>query len=224
MQSDRGGCETSSAVFAGSLFDVSQRLYYGRLCGHGPQSRDIRSASSEMQVLVAVDRSGEAVGTIAYKADKREGHIRGMAVRPLWQGRGVAEKLVLHSFRQLQQGCSILRVVLRPFRVAPCVRSKSLDRIPQRHEHEFDYVRDTTPEEYPPTIARYFSKRTIISSAFPISGTLGRQTPVPSARSISESSVRKCKPCGFDIRLPERRVRASSHRPRPGRPPPSVSQ
>jgi ribosomal protein S18 acetylase RimI-like enzyme len=64
---------------------------------------------SEQQILIAVDQSGEAVGTMAYKAENGEGHIRGMAVRPLWQGRGVAEKLLEHVESALQElGCKVI--------------------------------------------------------------------------------------------------------------------
>ena len=48
----------------------------------------------EMQVLVATDNSSRVVGTVAYKAEDNEGHIRGMAVRPGWQGTGVAACLL----------------------------------------------------------------------------------------------------------------------------------
>lgn len=60
---------------------------------------------SEMQILVAVDKSGHVVGTIAYKAADGEGHIRGMAVRPEHHGSGIAQSLLdqVHSdLRELQ--------------------------------------------------------------------------------------------------------------------------
>ena len=49
----------------------------------------------EMTVLVALDRSGRMVGTVAYKIlDEAEGHLRGMAVRPECQGRDIADQLL----------------------------------------------------------------------------------------------------------------------------------
>ncbi len=49
----------------------------------------------EMTVLVAVVEGGEVIGTIAHaRAATGEGHIRGMAVRLAWQGRGVAQRLL----------------------------------------------------------------------------------------------------------------------------------
>lgn len=47
----------------------------------------------QMHVLVAV-AEGRIVGTIAGASDGKEGHLRGMAVLPEWQGRGVAAQLL----------------------------------------------------------------------------------------------------------------------------------
>ncbi len=50
---------------------------------------------TEMSVYVAVAEAGEIVGTIGCKViDNQEGHIRGMATRPSWQGTGVAQQLL----------------------------------------------------------------------------------------------------------------------------------
>ncbi len=49
----------------------------------------------EMTVLVAVHDSGDVIGTIGCKAlTNAEGHLRGMAVLPSWQGRGVSQDLL----------------------------------------------------------------------------------------------------------------------------------
>lgn len=49
---------------------------------------------AEMTVLVAID-GGEVAGTIACaRVSAEEGHLRGMAVRPKWQGAGVAARLL----------------------------------------------------------------------------------------------------------------------------------
>ena len=50
----------------------------------------------EMAVFVAENPTGGVVGTVALSVSGREGHIRGMAVRPAWQGRSVAEALLGH--------------------------------------------------------------------------------------------------------------------------------
>jgi ribosomal protein S18 acetylase RimI-like enzyme len=48
-----------------------------------------------MAVFVASTEGGEIVGTIAGQMrDGQEGHIRGMAVHPDWQGCGVAQQLL----------------------------------------------------------------------------------------------------------------------------------
>jgi N-acetylglutamate synthase-like GNAT family acetyltransferase len=52
----------------------------------------------EMTVFVATEESGEIVGTIACSVvNPEEGHIRGMAVLPASQGRGVAAQLLTHA-------------------------------------------------------------------------------------------------------------------------------
>src|SRR5262249_46247484 len=60
-----------------------------------------------MTVFVAATASGEVVGTVACNlVRKGEGHLRGMAVRPSWQGRGVAEELLGAAEAELRRaGC-----------------------------------------------------------------------------------------------------------------------
>ncbi|HZP23060.1 MAG TPA: GNAT family N-acetyltransferase [Terriglobales bacterium] len=60
-----------------------------------------------MQVLVAVSAEG-VVGTIACASvTEDEGHLRGMAVLPAWQGQGVAEALLLAAEAELlRRGCA----------------------------------------------------------------------------------------------------------------------
>ena len=62
----------------------------------------------EMTVLVALDGPGRVVGTLAYKVlEESEGHLRGMAVRPEYQGRGIAEQLLTHAETDLaKENCS----------------------------------------------------------------------------------------------------------------------
>jgi ribosomal protein S18 acetylase RimI-like enzyme len=50
---------------------------------------------ASMVVFVATAGDGEIVGTVACKVmDGGEGHLRGMAVHPSWQGGGVAQQLL----------------------------------------------------------------------------------------------------------------------------------
>ena len=61
-----------------------------------------------MQVLVAAVTDEQVIGTIACAMSAgAEGHLRGMAVQPKWQGRGVAEKLLRFAeVRLTRQTCS----------------------------------------------------------------------------------------------------------------------
>lgn len=54
----------------------------------------LRERFAAMIVLVASDDSGQVAGTVAYKVENHEGHIRGMAVRPEWHGCGIAGDLL----------------------------------------------------------------------------------------------------------------------------------
>jgi GNAT superfamily N-acetyltransferase len=62
---------------------------------------------AEMTLFVATGGAGVVVGTIGCAAvSPGEGHIRGMAVRPEWQGRGVAGRLLAAAEEELRaRGC-----------------------------------------------------------------------------------------------------------------------
>ena len=61
-----------------------------------------------MFVFAATDESGQIVGTVACDViDNEEGHIRGMAVLPTWQGAGLAGRLLAQAESQLgEKNCS----------------------------------------------------------------------------------------------------------------------
>jgi pyridoxal 5'-phosphate synthase pdxS subunit len=64
----------------------------------------------DMSVFVATDAANRVVGTISCKvlADG-EGHLRGMAVRPEWQGAGISKRLLQRAELELRQaGCRII--------------------------------------------------------------------------------------------------------------------
>jgi GNAT superfamily N-acetyltransferase len=66
-----------------------------------PESARARLRS--MAVLVALDGSGAVVGTVAWASvSPDEAHLRGMAVVPSLQGRGVADALLLRALGQIQ--------------------------------------------------------------------------------------------------------------------------
>lgn len=59
---------------------------------------------SEMAVFVAEASNGEIIGTVALTVlHAGEGHIRGMAVLPGWQGRGIAEALLARVESELRE-------------------------------------------------------------------------------------------------------------------------
>ena len=55
-----------------------------------------------MTILVAISQSGDAIGTIACTAHGTEGHLRGMAVLPYWQGKNVADALLAAAEEELR--------------------------------------------------------------------------------------------------------------------------
>jgi N-acetylglutamate synthase-like GNAT family acetyltransferase len=60
-----------------------------------------------MKVYVAVANDGTVIGTLASSCSNGEGHLRGMAVSPPWQGLGVAEQLVVRAEADLSAvGCT----------------------------------------------------------------------------------------------------------------------
>jgi GNAT superfamily N-acetyltransferase len=62
----------------------------------------LRERLASMQVLVAVSPQVGIVGTLAFSANRDEGHLRGMAVLPAWQGRGISSALLFAAEDELQ--------------------------------------------------------------------------------------------------------------------------
>lgn len=67
----------------------------------------LRQRLAEMSVLVAISSSTGVVGTLAYSTvEYAEGHLRGMAVRPEWQGSSVSAGLLERAESELRNaGC-----------------------------------------------------------------------------------------------------------------------
>jgi GNAT superfamily N-acetyltransferase len=84
-----------------------------------PDAEGVRGRMREMSVLVAVF-NGTVVGTLAYMVDGSEGHLRGMAVLPEWQGTGVASDLLAVVESELQRGgCEAITLdTTEPLRLA----------------------------------------------------------------------------------------------------------
>jgi ribosomal protein S18 acetylase RimI-like enzyme len=67
----------------------------------------VRQRLQTMALFVAESATGEIVGTIGGSVHSDTGHLRGMAVLPEWQGRGVADELLQAVEAELQaKGCS----------------------------------------------------------------------------------------------------------------------
>ena len=65
-----------------------------------------------MPIFLAEAANQQIVGTVACQSlNAGEGHIRGMAVRSAWHGRGVAQKLLEAAERELH-ACGCLRITL----------------------------------------------------------------------------------------------------------------
>ena len=62
---------------------------------------DLHERFRKMFVYVAVTRKGKVIGTVAAALADREGHLRGMAVHPDFQKRGVAAKLLDRALSDL---------------------------------------------------------------------------------------------------------------------------
>jgi len=73
-----------------------------------PTFSGVEQRLREMCVLVAVNQANEILGTLAYQALKdNEGHLRGMAILPQWQRRGLAKRLLERAESDLRErNCS----------------------------------------------------------------------------------------------------------------------
>jgi ribosomal protein S18 acetylase RimI-like enzyme len=67
-------------------------------------SEAIRERMVHMTVYVAIATEREVVGTAASALEGGDGHLRGMAVRPAWQGRRIADQLLLVAEKDLLAG------------------------------------------------------------------------------------------------------------------------
>jgi ribosomal protein S18 acetylase RimI-like enzyme len=71
----------------------------------------VRKRMLSMTIYVAVAADRTVIGTLASSATDGEGYLRGMAVRPDWQGHRIAEQLLAHVERDLlAQGCTFIRL------------------------------------------------------------------------------------------------------------------
>jgi ribosomal protein S18 acetylase RimI-like enzyme len=99
-----GILECLHAAFGEYRADYTEGAYLDTVLT--PESLGARLLRSK--VFLAVDGMQQVVGTVGCsQADEQEGHIRGMAVRPEWQGAGVARQLLQRVEMELrEQKCS----------------------------------------------------------------------------------------------------------------------
>jgi N-acetylglutamate synthase-like GNAT family acetyltransferase len=73
-----------------------------------PTRESLNQRLREMVIFVAVEDSGKIIGTLACQVVSHdEGHLRGMAVDPTWQGAGVAKQLLGCAESELRdRGCT----------------------------------------------------------------------------------------------------------------------
>lgn len=57
-------------------------------------AEDVLSRMAYMTIYIAVTSGGEIVGTVACAVADQVGHLRGMAVRPEWQGHAIADRFL----------------------------------------------------------------------------------------------------------------------------------
>jgi ribosomal protein S18 acetylase RimI-like enzyme len=61
---------------------------------------------AHMTIYVAISEEGEILGTTACSVTGQLGHLRGMAVRPEWQGHNIAQQLLHEAEKDLRAaGC-----------------------------------------------------------------------------------------------------------------------
>jgi ribosomal protein S18 acetylase RimI-like enzyme len=63
----------------------------------------LQCRQSEMQILVAAEPANRVIGTVAFRVTDRDGHVRGMAVLPEYQRRGVATALLMEVEAELRR-------------------------------------------------------------------------------------------------------------------------
>lgn len=85
------------------------RLWYtpGAFRDTVPPEKALRERLERMKLFAAMGEYGSVAGTIACRAFENEGHLRGMAVRPVLQGCGIAAKLLAAAENELREAkCS----------------------------------------------------------------------------------------------------------------------
>ena len=103
----RAGPEHLSGVVAclAAAFEPHRPAYTpGAFNDTVPTLQGISDRLQHMTILCACDATGQVIGTVACSTTNAgEGHLRGMAVLPAFQGRGVAEGLLGAAEAELRE-------------------------------------------------------------------------------------------------------------------------
>lgn len=103
----RGDCDGILACLRSAFAPFQSQYTPGAYSDTILNRNTLQDRLREMVVFVAVPDSDEVVGTIACSALHGQGHLRGIAVLPLWQGRGVSKCLLDRAESHLREsGCN----------------------------------------------------------------------------------------------------------------------
>lgn len=95
-----GILECLRAAFSEYRADYAEDAYFDTVL----TAESLATRLSKSTVFVALDGTQQVVGTVSCSQadEQQEGHIRGMAVRPEWQGAGVARQLLQRVEEELR--------------------------------------------------------------------------------------------------------------------------
>jgi len=109
---------TATLEDAAGILDVLRAAFVEYRCDYTEAAyldtvltRDsLRTRLANSMVFVALDHADQVVGTVSCnQINNREGHVRGMAVRPEWQGAGLAAQLLQCAEAELsERSCAVV--------------------------------------------------------------------------------------------------------------------
>jgi ribosomal protein S18 acetylase RimI-like enzyme len=106
-QAGLGDAEGIAACLRAAFEPYRNAYTTGAFMDTVPSLEAVERRFSFMRMFVAVMGNGEVAGTIGCSAKSDEGHLRGMAVSPEWEGGGIAARLLASAEAALrEQGCS----------------------------------------------------------------------------------------------------------------------
>lgn len=91
-----------------NAFEPYRTVYTANAFSHTVLSAEaLRERLAHMMIYVAIGSDGQIAATVAAASANLQGHLRGMAVRPECQGKGIAAQLLSAAERGLREaGCT----------------------------------------------------------------------------------------------------------------------